>query len=93
MEASEIAGLLIAETRGYCALTPRYHFASKSDFADKCGLAPKCRDWVQASATEFVPFNYLDPTNKIVLVFHFGRKHANRYAFDVGELCTLPPER
>ena len=93
MEVSEVVGLLLAGTRGYCASTRQFHFDNKSDFADKCGLAPKCRDWVQASATEFIPFNHLDPTNKTVLVFHFGRNRANSWAFDVGELSIGPQER
>jgi len=93
IEGSEIVSLLLAETRGYCARNPRYRFDNKSDFAEKCGLAPKCRGWLHASTTDFVPFSHLDPTNKIVLVFHIGRNRATHYAFDVGELCTRPPER
>jgi len=93
MEAGEIVGLLLAETRGYCARTPKYRFENKKDFEEKCGLAPKCRSWVQASATEFVPFNSFDPTNRVVLVFHIGRNHATRYDFTAGELSTRPPER
>jgi prepilin-type N-terminal cleavage/methylation domain-containing protein len=92
-DAPEIASLLLAETRGYCARTHRFRFDSKSDFAEKCGMAPKCRSWIHSSSTEFVPFSYLDPTNKIVLVFHFGRNHASRYDFNVGELSIRPPER
>lgn len=90
IEGPEIVQMLLQETRGYCAGTPRYRFDSKSDFADKCGLSPKCRTWVQATATEFVPFSYLDPTNKIVLVFHTGRNRATRYAFNVAELSPGP---
>lgn len=52
-EAPEIVRLLLGETRGYCARNPQYHFDSKSDFADKCGLAPKCKDWVQACAVAY----------------------------------------
>ena len=54
MEAPQIAEMLLRETRAYCGAHPQYTFASKSDFADKCVLAPKCRDWVQASTAEFV---------------------------------------
>ena len=93
MEAPQIAHLLLKETRGYCAANPQYNFESKSEFADKCGLAPKCRDWVQASATEFVPFNYLAPTNEIVLAVHIGRNHATLYAFSKGELSIRPEGR
>src|SRR5882724_5568680 len=73
MEVDTIVHMLSHETQNYCAANPKYLFASKSDFADKVGLAPKCRDWVQASATEFVPFTHLDPTNLVVLTFHYGR--------------------
>src|SRR5262245_26027965 len=41
-----------------------------------CKLAPKCRQWIDTSRTVFVPFNNLDPTNKIVVSFHYGRKYA-----------------
>jgi prepilin-type N-terminal cleavage/methylation domain-containing protein len=90
MEASQIADLLVRETRSYCAAHPQYNFPSKSEFGDKCGLAPKCWDWVQASTTGFVPFNYLDPTNEIVLAVHIGRNHATLYVFSKGELSTRP---
>jgi type II secretory pathway pseudopilin PulG len=90
MEAPQIADLLVRETRSYCSANPQYKFASKSEFADKCGLAPKCCNWVQASTTGFVAFNYLDPTNKIVLAVHIGRNHSILYAFSKGELSTRP---
>jgi hypothetical protein len=89
-EASEVADMLLKETRGYCAAHPQYSFVSKSDFADKCVLAPKCRDWVQATRTEFVPFNYLTPTNTVVLSVHLGPKHATLYAFTKEELSVRP---
>jgi len=89
-EAGEVAERLERETRGYCAAHPQYIFLSKSDFADKCTLAPKCLDWVQARSTEFVPFNYLDPTNLIVLTVHLGPKHRTVYAFTKEELTVRP---
>jgi prepilin-type N-terminal cleavage/methylation domain-containing protein len=89
-DAPEIAETLLRETRGYCAAHPQYNFVSKSDFTDKCALAAKCCDWVQASRTEFVPFNYLDPTNLVVLSVHLGPKHAILYAFTKGELSVRP---
>ena len=92
LEAPEVANMLRKESRGYCATHPQYSFDSKSDFADKIVLAPKCRDWVEASRTEFVPFNYLDRTNTIVLSVHIGRRHATFYAFTKGEL-SIRPER
>jgi hypothetical protein len=85
-EASEVAEMLRKESQGYCAAHPQYAFVSKSDFADKCVLVPKCRDRVQASSCEFVPFNYLDPTNMIVLSVHLGPKHRTLYAFTEGNL-------
>jgi prepilin-type N-terminal cleavage/methylation domain-containing protein len=88
IEAPQIAHLLLGETRNYCTAHPQYNFGSKSDFTDKCGLAPKCRDWVQSSTTEFIPFSYLDPTNRIVLAVHIGRNQATLYAFSKGELST-----
>ena len=92
-EGPQIIRMLVHETRGYCTANPQFKFASKSDYADQCGLAPKCRDWLHASTTEFVPFTYLDPTNKVVLTFHFGRKHAQVSALNVGELTIIPLER
>ena len=91
-EAPAVADMLRHESRNYCAAHPQYNFDSKTDFADKCALAPKCRDWVEASRTEFVPFNYLAPTNTIVLSVHIGRRHATLYAFPKGDL-TVQPQR
>ena len=48
---------------------------------------------VQAPTTEFVPFNYLDPTNQTVLSVHLGPRHATLYAFTKGTLSVRPPER
>ena len=93
IEVEAVAELLLASTRAYCAGTPRYQFSAKTDFADKCNLGPKCRDWVQAGATEFVPFNYQDSTNKVVLTFHYGRKQSLIRAFTKGTLSTQPEPR
>ena len=90
MEADEVADMLLKETRGYCTAHPQYSFGSKSDFADKCDLAPKCRGWVQAATTQFVPFNYLDPTNEVVLSVYLGPKHATLYAFTKEDLSVRP---
>lgn len=92
-EAGEVLSLLTTETRRYCAAHPQYLFATKSDFVDKCELAPKPQAWVQAPATEFAPFGFQDDTNKIVLTFHIGRKHATVYWFSKGELTITPPGR
>jgi len=92
-EAGEVLSLLTGETRRYCAAHPQYVFATKSDFVEKCVLAPKPTDWVLAQATEFVPFGFPDDTNKIVLTFHIGPKHATVYAFSKGELTITPQGR
>jgi len=89
-EAPEVASLLVEKTRGYCAANPKYRFDSPSDFANKCNLAPKCRDWLNASRTVFVPFTYLDPTNKVVLSVYIGRNYATHYQFIKAELSSPP---
>jgi prepilin-type N-terminal cleavage/methylation domain-containing protein len=89
--AEPVIDMLQKETRTYCAAHPQYSFTDRYDFADKCGLAPKCRDWIDARLTEFAPFTYLDPTNKTVLTFHVGRKHATVYSFQKWELTVTPP--
>jgi len=92
-EAPEIASMLRDETRKYCNANRQFQFDSKSDFGDKCQLAPKCRDWLDATATEFVPFNYLAATNQIVLQVHLGPpKHKTVYAFTKGELSIQPQD-
>lgn len=91
-EAPEIAHSLVRETRNYCAAHPQFDFATKSDFAEKCDLMPKCRDWVQAARTDFVPFSHLSATNEIVLSVHIGRNHRTLYAFSKGDL-SIRPER
>jgi prepilin-type N-terminal cleavage/methylation domain-containing protein len=90
MEAPTIAHMLEHETRSYCAAHPQYQFDSKSDLVDKCVLATKCRHWVQASSTEFVPFAYLDSTNKIVLSVHIGPRQRTLYQFTKGDLSVRP---
>jgi prepilin-type N-terminal cleavage/methylation domain-containing protein len=91
-EAGSILFLIKKETRGYCAAHAQYVFPTKSEFIDKCSFGPKPHDWVEASTTEFVPFGYLDDTNKVVLTFHIGRKHATVYSLTKGELTIIPPE-
>jgi prepilin-type N-terminal cleavage/methylation domain-containing protein len=92
VEADEIAYMLRHATRNYCEATPQYIFQSKKELADKCGLVLKCKDWVQAPLTEFVPFDFQTDTNKIVVTWHIGRKHATIYRFSKGEL-SIRPER
>ena len=93
MDVGAVVQMLLHETRNYCAANPKFLFGSKSDFADKVGLAPKCRDWVQAATTEFVPFTHRDPTNRVVITFHYGRNQRSVQALDINELCVRPPER
>jgi hypothetical protein len=88
-----VASMLVKEVRGYCSSHPAYQFNNKDELADKCRLGPKCRDWIYASRTEFVPFNNLDPTNKVIVTFHFGRNYAHTDIFDKGVLTLPPPER
>lgn len=88
-----VASMLAAEVRAYCAAHRVYQFDSKADFAEKCSLGPKCRDWINAARTEFVPFNNLDATNKTVVTFHYGRNHSHTEAFSKGQLTLPPPER
>ena len=89
VEESAVAELLRQEVRNYCAGHAQYQFGTKADLADKCGLDPKCRQWIDTSATVFVPFNHLDPTNKIVVSFHYGRKYTYTDEFTKGDL-TIP---
>ncbi len=92
-EAPGIAEQLCNSTRRYCAANPTFYFTNKSDFVEKCSLAPKSRDWMNRSSTEFVPFHYLDPTNRIVLKVHVGRRQATEYAFTKGKLSIEPESR
>ena len=90
-EAPEVAHLLKTETRRYCAANLQFRFDSKNDLADKCHLTDKSRRWVIAGATDFTPFDYLSPTNKLVLAIHIGRRHSVNYYFSKWDL-TVPLE-
>ncbi len=92
-EAPEIANLLCNSSRNYCAANPGFYFTNKSDFAEKCALAPKCRDWMDRASTEFVPFHYLTSTNLVVLSVHLGRREATLYSFPRGQLSIQPEQR
>ncbi|HVM46680.1 MAG TPA: type II secretion system protein [Candidatus Acidoferrum sp.] len=89
-EGDDVAHMLKEETRKYCAANPSYQFASKAELADKCILAPKPRNWVQAPSTDFVAFTYLDPTNKLVLSVYIGPKHRTVYRFTKADLSVEP---
>jgi prepilin-type N-terminal cleavage/methylation domain-containing protein len=91
MEGPGIIEMIRNESRGYCVAHPTFSFSSKDDFAKKCVFAPKPDLWLQGSRSDFVAFSYLDPTNKIVLSLHYGRKQSSYYAFTRGEL-SLPSE-
>lgn len=91
VEESEVADRLRQEVRRYCAGHTNYQFSSKADFVDQCQLDPKCRDWIEKSHTDFAPFNHLDDTNKIVVLFHYGRKYSLTEYFSKGDL-TMPRE-
>jgi prepilin-type N-terminal cleavage/methylation domain-containing protein len=92
MEGPSIIEMIRSQSRNYCVGHPTFQFTSKTDFAQKCAFAPKAGDWVVAWKSEFVPFSYADPTNKIVLSFHYGRKQLRYQAFTQGDL-SIPTER
>ena len=86
-DASNVEAMLLHETRNYCAANRTYLFSDKSDFAQKCGLAPKCLDWIQKPSTVFVPFDNLSPTNLTVLTVYLGSgKLTATYSFSKGTL-------
>ncbi len=91
-EAPQIAELLCNSSRNYCAGNPRFYFTNKSDFAEKCRLAPKCQDWIDRASTEFVPFHYLSSTNLVVLSVHIGRRESTLYSFTRGQLSIQPEQ-
>ena len=91
MEGGAIIEMIRSESRSYCVGHPAFQFSDKDDFVKKCEFAPKPSQWVLGSRSDFVPFGYLDPTNKIVLSLHYGHKQANYHAFTRGEL-SLPRE-
>jgi len=90
-DASIVEHLLLHESRDYCAASRTYAFSDKSDFAEKCRLSPKCRDWLGKATTVFVPFDNLAPTNEIVLTVHLGSgKQTADYSFSKGDLSIRP---
>ena len=84
-----VAVMLRNSVRAYCAGRAEYQFDTKRDLADKCAVSLKCRKWITDSHTEFVPFNQLDSTNKVVMTFHFGGKYKLTDNFTKGDL-TIP---
>jgi len=90
MQGATVMEMIRNSSRAYCVGHPRFQFSTKTDFAQKCAFPPKADQWVHSKG-EFVPFTYLDPTNRIVLSFHYGRKQAQYHAFTRGEL-SVPTE-
>ena len=86
MEEGSVAELLRGQVRRYCAGRTQYQFSAKIELEDKCALAPKCRQWIEDSHTDFVPFTNLDSTNKVVVTFHYGRNYRYTDNFTKGEL-------
>lgn len=91
MSGPGILEMIRNQSRNYCVGHPVFQFTSKSDFAKKCAFGPKAGDWVLGSRSDFVPFGYMDPTNKIVLSLHYGRKQLRYQSFTRGEL-SVPSE-
>ena len=92
MEAPAVFEMLLKRTWDYCAAHPQYQFVSKDDLAEKCDLPSKCSHWMKASQTEFVPFTYVDPTNKVVIAFHYGPKYGSSRYLHKGEISTRPQD-
>ena len=88
-EEEGIAEMLRDKVRGYCAGRAQYQFDGKTDLADKCVLAPKCRQWIEDPHTEFVAFTHLDSTNKVVVTFHYGRNYGRTDSFSKGDLTIV----
>ena len=91
MEGPTIIEMIRNESRGYCIAHPKFQFSSKADFVQKCVFAPRPSEWVEGSRCDFTAFSYLDPTNRIVLSIHYGRKQASYRALTCGEL-SLPAQ-
>jgi prepilin-type N-terminal cleavage/methylation domain-containing protein len=90
VEEEAVAELLRDKVRSYCTGHAQYQFNTREDLENICALAPKCRQWIDASQTVFVPFNNLDLTNKVVISFHYGRGYARTEDFTKGELTLWP---
>jgi prepilin-type N-terminal cleavage/methylation domain-containing protein len=90
-DVEDVAHMLRHEVRRYCAVHPQYQFDTKNGLADKCGVSPKCRAFLQKSRTEFVPFKYPDATNLVVVTFHVGPRYKTTYTLNKFELTITPP--
>jgi hypothetical protein len=85
-EAPVVAHMLRKSSVAYCTANPQFRFSTKKDFGDKCRFAPKPADWIDDSKTEFVPFDYLAPTNQVVLTVHLGRIRHTTVTFTTADL-------
>lgn len=83
-----IADMLRDKLRDYCAGHAQYQFDTKADLQNKCVFPPKCQQWIDDSHTTFTPFTHLDPTNKVVISFHYGRNYARTENFTKGDLTV-----
>ena len=88
MEAPGVAAMLREKTLRYCLANPQFRFDDKTDFSRKCDFMPKCQRWVDSSHSEFLPFTYLDPTNRIVLTVHIGPRYRTAYYFSKGDFSV-----
>ena len=90
-EVPVIVAMIEDRVRGYCHGRAQFQFDSRDDLKDKVGLAPKCSDLLYATRTVFVPFTHLDPTNKVVMTFHYGRNYRLSSTLTKGDLTITPP--
>jgi prepilin-type N-terminal cleavage/methylation domain-containing protein len=91
-DAPVVFGELLRQTWGYCGAHRVYSFQTRDDLVDKCDLPSKCRSWMRASQTEFIPFTSVDPTNLVVVTFHYGHKYRESRSFTKGELSIRPQD-
>jgi prepilin-type N-terminal cleavage/methylation domain-containing protein len=89
-DSDEVFRMIRVSAVTYCTRTTNFQFATKAEFADKCNLGPKPRDWIGDSRTQFVPFGYKDITNKTVVTFHYGNQNRESFAYTKGDLSIRP---
>jgi type II secretory pathway pseudopilin PulG len=91
-EAGVVFEMLLKHSRSYCSGHTNFTFQTTEDFAEKCDIPSKARYWLRRSSTEFQPFGSQDPTNLVVLRFHYGPKLRDISGFDVGTLTVRPSD-
>jgi len=89
-ESGVVFEMLLKFSRSYCSTHSNFVFLNSNDFVAKCDIPSKARYWLQRSSTEFAPFSYQDPTNLIVLTFHYGPKQKDVTRFNIGTLTIRP---